>query len=57
MNVVLMANVSVTVSARRNLYHLAETVYDDLFGLYRQYYHEQMQICLADDSETVEILE
>lgn len=47
-----MVSVSVTASVR----HLAETVYDDPFGLYRQYYHEQIQIGLDDDSATVEIL-
>jgi hypothetical protein len=57
MGVVLMVSVSVTVSVRQNLCHLAETVYDDPFGLYRQYYHEQIQIGLVDGSETVEILE
>jgi hypothetical protein len=55
MGVVLMVSVSVTASVRQNLYHLAETVYDDPFGLYRQYYHEQIQLDLVGGSGTAEI--
>lgn len=56
MGVVLMVSVSVTASVHQNLCHLSWIAYVDPFGLYRQYYHEQIQIGLVDGSGTVEIL-